>query len=544
MKKLILSTILISFSTLFHTQINTDSLISIFKNQENSIEKIETGFTITNALINQDNEQALNFAIQTKKIAIDINDSLNIALCLDDIGELSRKLGNYEEAITALNSSLTIKNNPKYEEGKETTFNILGKVYANKGNYDLSVENFIGALSIMEAENNKEGQAFYLNNIGIVFDLQGVYDKALEYYIKSLEIKKEIGMEDAFAASYNNIAIAYYNLDKVEISLTYHKKALKENIRLNKQSSIARSHNNIGFAHIDLQNYNQAIVHLRKALKIRTKLSDNRAIAQTEINIATAFNELNLLDSALLHVKRGTHLSDSISAKEILDDGYELLSDIYINQNNFEKALTYYQLYSSLKDTLRNEDAFSKIVEMEAKYNLVKKEKEIQAKDFEIEKNNLELAEEKNARYFYITFLIGFILTTVLIGFGYFQKRRISLLLKTQNLLIKKNNETLRQTNLNLNTELKDKTKILDTVYTKTGNTDLPDELLALSKREMEVLSYLALGWTDQQISEKLFVSKSTTKTHLRRIYAKLLVNGRAGAVAIAHKHNIIGGID
>ena len=57
----------------------------------------------------------------------------------------------------------------------------------------------------------------------------------------------------------------------------------------------------------------------------------------------------------------------------------------------------------------------------------------------------------------------------------------------------------------------------------------------------MEVLSYLALGWTDEQLAEKLFVSKSTIKTHLRRIYSKLLVRGRAEAVAIAHKHNIVG---
>lgn len=59
----------------------------------------------------------------------------------------------------------------------------------------------------------------------------------------------------------------------------------------------------------------------------------------------------------------------------------------------------------------------------------------------------------------------------------------------------------------------------------------------------MEVLACLALGNTDQEIADKLFISKSTAKTHLRRIYSKLLVNGRAGAVAIAHKYDIIGNI-
>jgi LuxR family maltose regulon positive regulatory protein len=57
----------------------------------------------------------------------------------------------------------------------------------------------------------------------------------------------------------------------------------------------------------------------------------------------------------------------------------------------------------------------------------------------------------------------------------------------------------------------------------------------------MEVLACLSLCSKEQEISDKLFISKSTTKTHLRRIYSKLLVNGRTGAVAIAHKYSIIG---
>jgi DNA-binding NarL/FixJ family response regulator len=59
----------------------------------------------------------------------------------------------------------------------------------------------------------------------------------------------------------------------------------------------------------------------------------------------------------------------------------------------------------------------------------------------------------------------------------------------------------------------------------------------------MEVLSYLALGWSDQEISDKLFISKATTKTHLRRIYSKLLVKSRTEAVNIAHKYDLIGSI-
>lgn len=124
-----------------------------------------------------------------------------------------------------------------------------------------------------------------------------------------------------------------------------------------------------------------------------------------------------------------------------------------------------------------------------------------------------------------------------------FSEKRINLLLKAQNILIENKNITLEKNKAEVDRELHDKSEILDKVYSEKRQQDLPNELLSLSQREMEVLSYLALGWTDNDIAEKLFVSKATVKTHLRRIYSKLLVKGRAEAVSIAHRHKIIGGI-
>jgi DNA-binding NarL/FixJ family response regulator len=52
-----------------------------------------------------------------------------------------------------------------------------------------------------------------------------------------------------------------------------------------------------------------------------------------------------------------------------------------------------------------------------------------------------------------------------------------------------------------------------------------------LSDREMEILSYLAKGYQDQEIADKLFLSIKTVRTHLRNIYKKLHVRSRTEAV-------------
>jgi DNA-binding NarL/FixJ family response regulator len=52
-----------------------------------------------------------------------------------------------------------------------------------------------------------------------------------------------------------------------------------------------------------------------------------------------------------------------------------------------------------------------------------------------------------------------------------------------------------------------------------------------LSEREMEILSYLAKGYHDKEIADKLFLSIKTVRTHLRNIYKKLHVRSRTEAV-------------
>ena len=63
---------------------------------------------------------------------------------------------------------------------------------------------------------------------------------------------------------------------------------------------------------------------------------------------------------------------------------------------------------------------------------------------------------------------------------------------------------------------------------------------LALSKRELEILSLLARGHSNQEIAAKLFVSLSTVKTHIQNLFEKLDVKRRIQAVEKAKRLNLI----
>ncbi len=62
----------------------------------------------------------------------------------------------------------------------------------------------------------------------------------------------------------------------------------------------------------------------------------------------------------------------------------------------------------------------------------------------------------------------------------------------------------------------------------------------ALTARETDILGQLALGLSNRNIATALFLSEATVKTHLGRIYDKLGVDSRTGAVAVAKEQRLL----
>ncbi|MET7442940.1 response regulator [Streptomyces sp. NPDC004082] len=61
-----------------------------------------------------------------------------------------------------------------------------------------------------------------------------------------------------------------------------------------------------------------------------------------------------------------------------------------------------------------------------------------------------------------------------------------------------------------------------------------------LTDRERDILTQLAQGLGNREIARALFISEATVKTHLGRIYDKLGVDTRAGAVAVAKEQRLL----
>lgn len=81
---------------------------------------------------------------------------------------------------------------------------------------------------------------------------------------------------------------------------------------------------------------------------------------------------------------------------------------------------------------------------------------------------------------------------------------------------------------------------LIDAVPRSAQPSPLPNGTEALTERELEVLRHLASHLTYPEIGRELYISRHTVKTYAGRVYRKLAVDGRSGAVRAARERGLI----
>jgi DNA-binding NarL/FixJ family response regulator len=69
------------------------------------------------------------------------------------------------------------------------------------------------------------------------------------------------------------------------------------------------------------------------------------------------------------------------------------------------------------------------------------------------------------------------------------------------------------------------------------GHVSPPPEL---TEREVEVLQLIGRGRSNGEIAAELFLSETTVKTHVTRIFTKLRLRDRAQAVVLAYETGLV----
>ncbi len=78
------------------------------------------------------------------------------------------------------------------------------------------------------------------------------------------------------------------------------------------------------------------------------------------------------------------------------------------------------------------------------------------------------------------------------------------------------------------------------TPSSEVSATDAESFPVGLTAREVDVLRLVAVGLSDAQVAEQLFLSVRTVNAHLRSVYRKAGVSSRAAAGRFADEHGLL----
>jgi DNA-binding CsgD family transcriptional regulator/Tfp pilus assembly protein PilF len=445
------------------------------------------------------------------------------------IGDLAGAIGtfhffqsNYDSAIHYYTRSYEIAQVRHDSLKVGALLNNIGTVYSYQARYDTALTILFQAREIREEINDPKIASTY-NNIGLAYQKQGELAKALKYHLRSATLKEQQGATRSLSNTYNNIGIILKSTGKYDSAIIYYEKALKIAQDYDDKNKEANAHNNLAILYENFPDWDQkAIFHYHEAIRIKKEIGDKVGLANSYFNYAELFNRRGRYEEALEMI----NLAEQVEFGE--DNTLHTYNWLLMKANTLRGLKRYEEAMDIQRQALDtryeelSQEKNDRIAELEVAYETTQKEAEIKRLSLE---NDLQEQEFQSTRIFLTASFSVSILILILILTIYYQRsRKQSAEREAQQLQI----EALQKRLIDLNAS-----PVAMHLELSDLNRQLHNEL---TEREYEVLSLSMEGKTNQEIAEKLFISGSTVKFHLRNVYAKLGVNNRKEAVEYVAK--------
>ena len=261
------------------------------------------------------------------------------------------------------------------------SLNCIGNLYQTLQQYDLAIENFEKSIVVDTELNNKLGLAINHQNIGECLEEQGKLDEAMEKYQISLGYNNEIDNDMGRVICKNSIA--------------------QINIKQN--------------------NPVEALELLVPTMNVAKELGDAFLISPLYINMGWAQFLAKQYEEAEKNILEGLGLAEKSNLKESASRACHLISELYENVGDFERALFYRKKAQRIDEQILDESTVRYVNDIIFSYDTQKKSNEIAVLAKQNELISMELKKNNTL------FLISSIALALLAGIFYILYRQYQL---------------------------------------------------------------------------------------------------------------------
>lgn len=434
---------------------NKGQLEIIKSNYKESILKFEESIKLYQSLNNRRGESYANNGIgmayyaqsdfanaivyYKKSAAIDksLNDLKGVAGSLNNIGNIYADQGNYIEAINYYTRSKELKLKVKDTMGVARAYTNIGSIYGEQGNYHKALENFNMAVSFYEKLGLSNYTERLMLNIGMVYDNLGNVEKALIYVNKALEVSKKQNNQITIAICLSVKGSIYKTQLNYVNALEEFQKALQIRESINNKRGIGISLNDVADVQILVNQETKALKNFKKAEVVNQEIGSQIGLCRSYLGLARCFNSQKQYQKALNYTLKSQGIAIDMKLLQLQKEITELLSIVYKNIGDYKKAFESHQKYKILNDSIFNKENIEKITQLEYEYKYKQALDSASIRELKLTKTVLDTSHSlKKSQRNLLLGVIGFLVTSLILGAIIFILRLRNEKAKTQNVMI------------------------------------------------------------------------------------------------------------
>lgn len=464
-----------------------DSLLIKLKQHNEDTNKINTLLLLAdeNSKIAKYNE-GVSFALEAMVLSERLNFEKGTIKAVITTGKIYFKEGKYVDAEEYLNKALHLTKKKNNTKEIIKIHEILAKIYRAEGNYKKAVQFILSNYEIQEKEKDGKGKIGSLLEIGAINREEGFYTKAIEAYNKAIALSKNLkdveqqafaliekgrcyrekgemetalltlnqaiqlmkNRESSFQLGYamDEMGKVYMEKKNFPKALEYFFKSSEMSTTLDLKTSLGYTFLNISTVYLEMGDIETAKKYCEKSIEVRREIKDNKGLTKSLNKMGDVFLKQGDLKKAMEKKYEALEVAKETGAKTLVLETYQGLSIVHSHAAKYKEALIYYQLFTTLKDSLADIDNVRKVAEMQSKYEENKLNKEIGNLKKEQEEQEQEARRQK---YLLFSAVVVLLIVSALTYFMFKQmneKKKTNLLLATTNKELEKLSIVARET--------------------------------------------------------------------------------------------------
>lgn len=348
----------------------------LYRDSRDSIifKKADYAFTLSS----KKSDSALLLAREALGEAKDEGSNRTIANAWNALGWVMMHKGNLDSAELLLKKAVTsFYQLPNRDDIVRASIN-LSEIYTKQNKFKEAISVLLSADSICLLGKNKAFHNSVKRQLGIVYRETGDPEKGLMYLKQAMDGFEALGDHFRYVGSATSLGILYRTQKKYDSSLIVLLNCKKIIVEITQSPyQLAMTDENIGETYYAMADYSRALQHYQLAYALFDSMNNQADLAFESLNIGKTLAQMGNNAAAEKYLLNALTISDSLKMFNYTYDITVELASFYKRTQNWQKAYTYLQKSTILKDSIAKAEQMKAAVEMKEKFEAQKKEKEI-----------------------------------------------------------------------------------------------------------------------------------------------------------------------